>query len=473
MPNLQDIAPHNMTSNTAPSPYVAAASSYWNSNMTYAPCRCFDDSSSNIFWLTYTTPTGWVSLDTGVGNSYLIYSYSIKGSPETAARSPKNWTFEGSNNGSSWTVIDTVTNETGWSLGQVRNYLCDTVTTKYRYFRLNISANNGDSYLEVGELYIYNLLPTTTPQTITSNAAIKNTTSQTTNSTARIKKTDISTIPSDATVKAVTTKTITSNTDIKNTTTKSITSFTAVKSTTIQTEFSDARIVQTQTKTILSNSDIAGTTTKSISSNTDIAATTTKTINSDARIANLAIHTILSTADVRATSSRSIDADTRIKNTTIQTILSNTNIKNTTNKAITSYADITSSIQKTILSNAEVVYTNSGSIGSDAIILTPLDLDIQVSFTKNSQKDVFIQVGVLQITPDVPYNVTITNVGNGDSLRIEWEGTSLFYNVYMVTAGPTYTRVNAYPISDEFYVVGGLQENVTYTFIVRGTDGRS
>ncbi len=68
----------------------------------------------------------------------------------------KTWTFEGSNDNMSWNVVDTVASETGWSFGETRTFNCDVTTTPYRYYRMNITANNGDAtYTEVNQLNIY------------------------------------------------------------------------------------------------------------------------------------------------------------------------------------------------------------------------------------------------------------------------------------------------------------------------------
>ena len=269
-----------------------------------------------------------------------------------------------------------------------------------------------------------------------------------------------------------TVKTILSDADIKGTTVKTISSNADIKNTTVQTKTSDATIKKISTTTILSDADIYGTTIKTISSSADIKNTTIKTIFSDAKIHIPTVQSILSDAVIKHITTQNILSDTDIAGTTVKTITSDADIKNTTTKTITSYADITASIQRTITSNCQIVLTNIGTISSDAIILTPLDLDVEVSFTKNSQKDIDIQVEVIQVVPGIPFNVTALNVGSGDAVRIEWDGTASFFNVYMVGSGPTYTKVNAYLITDHFYVVGGLTEGVSYTFVVRGSDGQ-
>jgi hypothetical protein len=62
----------------------------------------------------------------------------------------------GSNNGSTWTTLDTRTNETAWASAETRSYLCTVLGTPYRYFRLKITANNGDTtFTQIAELHFY------------------------------------------------------------------------------------------------------------------------------------------------------------------------------------------------------------------------------------------------------------------------------------------------------------------------------
>ncbi len=141
-----EFAPHNMTTDSAPSPLVASASSF---NTGSNPYKCFNNDVGG--WLGTGGGVDWLKIDLGAGNSYVPTQYQIR-SAQTAARAPKDWTLEGSNNGSSWTSLDTRTNETGWGAFDLRAYTV-TGASNYRYFRLNITANNGDgTYTEVDEL---------------------------------------------------------------------------------------------------------------------------------------------------------------------------------------------------------------------------------------------------------------------------------------------------------------------------------
>jgi len=152
-----DFAPHNMTTNSAPSPFVASASSEFGAVLK--AFRAFENTLGDSgYWITNGTSIGWLTLDIGSGNSKKIYSYKIYVNvvPEPN-RAPKNWTFEGSNNNIDWTILDTQENQTGWGSGTGREFTLDILkmSIAYRYFRLNISANNGDDYLQIGEMYFY------------------------------------------------------------------------------------------------------------------------------------------------------------------------------------------------------------------------------------------------------------------------------------------------------------------------------
>ena len=71
---------------------------------------------------------------------------------DVPGRDPRDWQFLGSNDGTNWTVLDTQTDETFVSRYLTKQYLIAN-STPYRYYRLNITANNGDAVsLQLSEL---------------------------------------------------------------------------------------------------------------------------------------------------------------------------------------------------------------------------------------------------------------------------------------------------------------------------------
>jgi hypothetical protein len=147
-----------MTSNTTPSGVSAASN---EANPTFLAWKAFDRDSTSTEWSTSgTSGIGWLSYDFGSGNAKVITYYSVLGRPTTEPNTtvqPKDWTFEGSNNGSSWTSIDSRTAAPVWGAGELRTYSAAN-TTAYRYYRINVSANWGSSNLAIGELAMYTSL---------------------------------------------------------------------------------------------------------------------------------------------------------------------------------------------------------------------------------------------------------------------------------------------------------------------------
>src|SRR5258708_16808841 len=82
------------------------------------------------YWLGAGSGPDWLQLDLGAGTTKILGVYDIEVNviPEPN-RAPKTWTMQGSNNGTTWTTVDTQTNETSWVNGQVRSYTCATQTT--------------------------------------------------------------------------------------------------------------------------------------------------------------------------------------------------------------------------------------------------------------------------------------------------------------------------------------------------------
>lgn len=106
------------------------------------------DTGANTFWTTNATQTGWLAWQYAAGfvaQSYAITSRAIN----AGARNPKDWTLEGSNDGATWTVLDTQTGQT-WPSGAIETRSFPvTGAASFDHYRLNVTANNGDSYLSV------------------------------------------------------------------------------------------------------------------------------------------------------------------------------------------------------------------------------------------------------------------------------------------------------------------------------------
>jgi len=149
MPATQVIP--RMTSNTNPSGTVSYSSQYGS----YPGWHAFDDNQTS----------GWLTNGGGVpcylgyqfDSAQTIVAYKLKAwnlIGETN-RQITTWTLEGSNNGTDWTTLDTVT---GYTWATITEYYSFTVDSpgSYTYYKIAITANfGGDAYTGIGGVYMY------------------------------------------------------------------------------------------------------------------------------------------------------------------------------------------------------------------------------------------------------------------------------------------------------------------------------
>jgi hypothetical protein len=163
--------------------YVANCSSFYSASGTEQPWRCFDKNNNGTWWTTatgsYSTTDGsytggiysttisgsayageWIQIQLPVAiilTSYTIYTSSI------ASRAPKTFKLAGSNDGTTWTLVDTQTGITSWASSATNlTFTPSTQTTAYTYYRLCVNIGNnavGQPYLTIGELVLNGTVP--------------------------------------------------------------------------------------------------------------------------------------------------------------------------------------------------------------------------------------------------------------------------------------------------------------------------
>jgi glucose/arabinose dehydrogenase/PKD repeat protein/type 1 glutamine amidotransferase len=105
------------------------------------------DGEPSTKWLTFAT-TGWVAYK--LSASVAVTSYSMTSANDFDNRDPKNWTVQGSNDGANWTDLDTRTNEDFPERFQKRTFTFAN-TTSYTNYRLNITANGGETATQLAD----------------------------------------------------------------------------------------------------------------------------------------------------------------------------------------------------------------------------------------------------------------------------------------------------------------------------------
>lgn len=126
--------------------FVASASSEYSS--AYAAWKAFNGAvlGDSTRWLTNNTTTGWLKLD--LGTSRTICAVTLRS--YVVGASPRDWTIDGSDDGSSWTTVDAQTGQT-FADGVTRTFTFSPAT--YRYWRINVTVGNGlYGYLDIDEM---------------------------------------------------------------------------------------------------------------------------------------------------------------------------------------------------------------------------------------------------------------------------------------------------------------------------------
>ena len=139
--------------------YITSASSYWDSG--YLPWRAFDYSTSTL-WLSQQTATynssgayvgSYTTTVSGVSragewvqiqypSAVTITSYEIQSRDGQIQTAPISWWIAGSNDGSTWTLVDTRASTT-WQTNLQTNTFIPATPGTYTYYRIIINAVNG------------------------------------------------------------------------------------------------------------------------------------------------------------------------------------------------------------------------------------------------------------------------------------------------------------------------------------------
>lgn len=154
-----DIVP-TMSDYTTPSGEASANS---EASSTYAAWKAFDKNSETAWISALSGAEQWLQYE--FASAVVVGGYSLKGPSRVATGAlnglvasgnwaPRRWKFEGSNDGTTWVVLDTQVGQTGWSDGE-RRYYAITNTASYSYYRWSFTDRNDSSnaswWVGVGE----------------------------------------------------------------------------------------------------------------------------------------------------------------------------------------------------------------------------------------------------------------------------------------------------------------------------------
>src|SRR3954471_2956563 len=119
------------------------------------------DGDVNSKWLSFTS-TGWAAYQ--LSSPVAVQRYQLASANDAPGRDPQDWQFQGSNNGTDWTTLDTQTGQSFSGRFTSKTYEF-TNDTAYSAYRLNITRNHGDSIIQLSELVISDGSATVPPPT--------------------------------------------------------------------------------------------------------------------------------------------------------------------------------------------------------------------------------------------------------------------------------------------------------------------
>lgn len=110
------------------------------------------DSDINTKFLCNYYGGAWISAD--MTEAACANVYAISSANDYASRDPQSWVLQGSDDGSSWTTLDSRSGESFYGRYITQLYTFNN-STKYKLYRLQITENGGDELCQLSELQLF------------------------------------------------------------------------------------------------------------------------------------------------------------------------------------------------------------------------------------------------------------------------------------------------------------------------------
>ncbi|WP_329061449.1 GH92 family glycosyl hydrolase [Amycolatopsis sp. NBC_01480] len=118
------------------------------------------DGTTDTKWLSWD-PAAWAQVT--LSEPTLITHYAISSANDFAGRDPQDWTLQGSSDAKSWTDLDKQSGQTFENRFQQKDYKLAAPSAPFKYYRLNVTRNHGDTALQLSELLLANDDPAPPP----------------------------------------------------------------------------------------------------------------------------------------------------------------------------------------------------------------------------------------------------------------------------------------------------------------------
>jgi len=114
------------------------------------------DGTTATKWFTGSSAgsTGWLQYNFGNSVKWVVTRYDLSSANDEPTRDPRDWQFQGSNDGTNWTTLDTRSGQS-WESRLLTKQYSVSAPGPYQYYRLNITANNGAGDIQLSEMALY------------------------------------------------------------------------------------------------------------------------------------------------------------------------------------------------------------------------------------------------------------------------------------------------------------------------------
>ncbi len=110
------------------------------------------DNDPNTKYLTFQK-TAWMTWK--MDRPFAATKYTLTSGNDDDGRDPKDWTVEGSNDGTNWVVLDTQTNYPKFPERKHKITFLMANRTAYTHYRLNVTANHCSSLFQLADWILY------------------------------------------------------------------------------------------------------------------------------------------------------------------------------------------------------------------------------------------------------------------------------------------------------------------------------
>jgi len=122
-------------------------------NVNEEMTKAFDGDGMTKYFV-FATKTPWLAYEFGQSATHVVNAYGVASANDFPVRDPSAWLLEGSNDGTTWTTLDSRSGQSFASRLQTSSYDC-TASAPYRRYRLNVTANGGNRELQLAEIQLF------------------------------------------------------------------------------------------------------------------------------------------------------------------------------------------------------------------------------------------------------------------------------------------------------------------------------